>query len=75
MHRHDGVQRIGLARQHGAEFELVDVVAQARDLALEIGLNRLAFPGQLEIGFDVAGAPLQLGIVGQLALRSASGRA
>ena len=36
------------------------------DLALEIGSNRFAFPSQLEIGFNVAGAPLQLGIVGQL---------
>ena len=67
MNRHDSVQRIGFARQHGPEFKLVDVVAQARDLVLEIGLDRFALTGQLEVGFDVARAPLQIGIVGELA--------
>jgi hypothetical protein len=70
MDRHDGVQRIGFAGEHGPEFKLIDVVAQARDLALQIGLDGLAFTRQLEVRFDVARAPHQIGIVGQLAFDS-----
>jgi hypothetical protein len=66
MNGHDGVERIGFARKHCPEFELVDVVAKTVDLPLEIGLNSFAFAGQLEVSVDVARAALKLRVVGEL---------
>ena len=62
----DGVEGIGFAGEHGPEFELVDVVAEAGDLTFEVGLDGFAFAGQVEIGVDVSGAALEFGIVGEL---------
>ncbi len=64
MHGDDGVERIGLAGEHGARFELFGERGQSLDVALEIGENVFAFAGQLEVGFDVAGAAHQLFVVG-----------
>ena len=64
MHGDDGVERIGLAVEHGAGFELFVEGGQSLDVALEIGEHVFAFAGQLEVGFDVAGAAHQFFIVG-----------
>ncbi len=64
MHGDDGVERVGLAGEHGAGFELFGEGGESLDVALEIGEHIFAFARQLEVGFDVAGAADQFLIVG-----------
>ncbi len=64
MHGDDGVQRVGLAGEHGAGFQFLGKRGQGLDLAFEIGENVFAFAGQFEVGVDVAGAADELFIVG-----------
>ncbi len=68
MHGDDGVERIGLAGEHGAGFEFLVECGQGFDVAgkivKQIGGHDFAFAGQLEVGFNVAGAADQLFVVG-----------
>jgi hypothetical protein len=50
MHGDDGVQRIGLAVEHGARFQLLGKGGQGLDVALQIGEHVFALAGQLEVG-------------------------
>ena len=69
MHGDDGVQRIGLAREHRLRFQLLGELHQRGNLAFEVGLGRLAFLRQLEVGLDVVGAAEEFGVVGQQRLQ------
>ncbi len=64
MHGDDGVQRVGFAGEHGAGFELLGESGQSLDVAFQIGEHVFALAGQLEVGFDVAGAAHQFLVVG-----------
>ena len=70
MHGDDGVQRIGLAIEHGARFKLFGKSRQRLDVALQIGQHVFALARQLEVGLDVAGAAHQLLIVGDQRLQA-----
>ena len=65
MHSDDRVQRIGFAGEHGLGFELLGEVDQRRDFSLEVGLDRLAFLGEFEVGLDVVLPAGEFGVVGQ----------
>ncbi len=64
MHGDDGVQRIGLAVEHGARFQLFGKRGQSFDIALQVGQHVFALAGQLEVSLDVARASHQFVIVG-----------
>ena len=61
----DGVERVGLAGEHGLGFELLGEVDERGDLAREVGLGVFAFAGEFEVGFDVVGAAGEFGVVGE----------
>ena len=55
MHGDDGVQRVGLAAEHGARFERFGKGAEFLDARVSrSGENILAFARQLEVGLDIA---------------------
>ncbi len=64
MNGDDGVERIGLAAEHGPRFKLFGKSGQRLDVALQIGQNVFALARQLEVGFNVAGAAHQFIVVG-----------
>ena len=64
MHGDDGVERIGLAGEHGPRFELFGERCQRLDVALQIGEHVFALARQLEVGLNVAGAADQFLVVG-----------
>ncbi len=64
MHGDDGVERVGLAVEHGARFEVLGKCGQGFDLALQIGEHVLALFCQFEIGLDLAGAAEEFVVVG-----------
>ncbi len=66
----NGVQRIGLAVEHGAGFQLFVERGQSLDIALQIGEHVFALARQLEISFDVAGAADERLIVGDKVLQA-----
>ncbi len=63
MHRHNRVQRIGLAIQHGPRFQLLVKGAERLDIAFQVGQHLFAFARQFEIRLDVARAAHQFLIV------------
>jgi hypothetical protein len=64
MHGNDGVERVGLAAEHGARFKLFIECGEGLDVAFEIGEHVFAFAGQFEVGFDVAGSADEFFVVG-----------
>ena len=56
MHGDDGVERIGLAGEHGPGFEFLGKRGQSLDVALQIGEHVFALAREFEVGFDIAGA-------------------
>ena len=50
-------------------LQLLRILAQRRDLALQLRLYRLAFACQLEVRLDIARAAFQLHIEGKLLLQ------
>ena len=75
MHGDDGVERIGLAGEHGAGFELFSECGEGLDVAFKIGEHVFAFAGQFEVGVDVAGAADEFVVVGDERSQGACGRA
>ena len=56
MNGDDGIAHIVLTGQQCLGFELVDYIAQRRDLALQVAINILAFFGEFNIGIDIVAA-------------------
>jgi hypothetical protein len=65
VHGDDGVERVGLAGEHGLGFELFGELDERGDLAFEVGLGGFAFAGEFEVGLDVVGAAGEFGVVGE----------
>ena len=65
VHDDDGVERVGLFREHSLRFELVGEVDQGGDLASKVGLSVFPLFGEFEVGLDVVGAAGKFGIVGE----------
>jgi hypothetical protein len=64
MDGNDCVERVGLAAEHGAGFQLFSKCGEGLDVALKIGKDILAFADKLKVCFDVAGAADEFVIVG-----------
>ena len=75
VHGDDGVERVGLAGEHGAGFQFFGKGCESLDVALEIGEDVFAFAGQFEVGVDVAGAADQFAHRRRRGLQGACGRA
>ena len=65
MHGQNGVERIGLAGEHGARLHRFDEGAERLNVAGQIGLHVLAFVGEFEVGFDIAAAAGEFAVVGK----------
>ncbi len=70
MNGNDGIERVGLAGEHGARFEFLAEGSQRLDIALQVDDHVFAFACQLEVGFDVAGAAHQFLVVGHQRLEA-----
>jgi len=66
----DGVERIGLAGEHGLRLEGLGELDERGDLAVEIRLGIFAFAGEVEVGFDVVGAAGKFGVIGKEGLEA-----
>ncbi len=72
VHGDDGVERVGLAGEHGFGFQRFGKCGELLDALLQIRENVLALARQLEVGFDVAGAADQFFVVGDKLLQALS---
>ncbi len=58
----DSVARIVFAGEQRLSFQLIDQFAERIDFALQVGVNVLAFLGEVEIGGDVVAAARQISV-------------
>src|SRR5271165_4510212 len=61
----DGVAGVVLAGEQCLGFETVEQLAQRADFALQVGVDALAFFGEIEVGGNVFAAARQVGVVGE----------
>ncbi len=60
----DGVERVGLAGEHGLGFEGVGELDERGDLAGNVRLGVFAFSSELEVRFNIVRSASQFGVVG-----------
>jgi hypothetical protein len=53
MHSDNCIQRVGLAVEHGASFQILGVSSQLFDALLQIQENIFALAGKVNVGFNV----------------------
>ena len=70
MDGHDSVARIIFAGEKGCRFQLIHQAAQRINLTAQVGVNILAFTGQIRICLDVVHSPRQISVCGQGALQT-----
>ena len=70
MNGHNGIARVVFPREQRLGFQLVEYVAQRRNLAFEIAIDVLAFFGEIEIGGNVVTPARQVGIGGEDVLQA-----